>query len=189
MLYSIFFFFTFGLGLLPQICEIFDGRGSSARHLYNERTPGGQQDFTMQVVQLLACSSSGALYQFVHQASPYRHNRRLSPPPPRRSSFKFKSRPFPSFSPSYILLYFPPHPSITEQLKALFSVFGNIEECRVMMDKKTGRSRQIGFVRFTNQQDATNALKQRNGYRMTPDSPSLIGTSLSQHQTRLSSVG
>jgi hypothetical protein len=36
----------------------------------------------------------------------------------------------------------------TEQLKSLFSVFGRVEECRVMLDKRTGRSRQIGFVRF-----------------------------------------
>jgi len=61
-----------------------------------------------------------------------------------------------------------------EQLKALFSIFGKVEECRVMKDKKTGRSKQIGFVRFSMMHEATAALKRMNGSRLSPESPPLI---------------
>jgi hypothetical protein len=71
-----------------------------------------------------------------------------------------------------------------------------VEECRVMLDKRTGRSRQIGFVRFVILQassweggllmvrlinrfsmlhEATAALKRMNGSRLSPDSLPLIG--------------
>jgi hypothetical protein len=60
-------------------------------------------------------------------------------------------------------LYWPPHPpvtilvlcdhelvfnwDITDELRMLFEKFGPIKECKVMVDKNTGMSRQLGFVR------------------------------------------
>lgn len=56
-----------------------------------------------------------------------------------------------------------------EQLRALFAPFGEILDVKVMVDKNTGESRQIGFVRYLNQQDATQALNEMNGYVIDKD--------------------
>lgn len=37
---------------------------------------------------------------------------------------------------------------MTDDLRALFEKFGPINTCKVMVDKATGQSRQIGFVRY-----------------------------------------
>jgi RNA recognition motif-containing protein len=63
-----------------------------------------------------------------------------------------------------------------EQLCELFGKFGPIKECKVMMDKTRGCSRQIGFVRFVNITDATKALKEMNGYVLEPGTPPITGT-------------
>lgn len=49
-----------------------------------------------------------------------------------------------------------------EKLKKLFEKYGNIKEVKVMMDKNTGQSKQIGFVRFDKQVSATRALFEMN---------------------------
>jgi hypothetical protein len=74
-------------------------------------------------------------------------------------------------------------------LRKLFEPFGQIRECKVMVDKNTGISRQIGFVRyvimvstsfsaslitlrnrFESMEDARAALEQMNGYGLAdPD--------------------
>mmetsp|Transcript_15144 Transcript_15144/g.59291 ORF Transcript_15144/g.59291 Transcript_15144/m.59291 type:complete len:474 (-) Transcript_15144:194-1615(-) len=61
-----------------------------------------------------------------------------------------------------------------EELFRLFSEYGEVEECKVMVDKHTGSSRQIGFVRFSKQEDATTAMTAMNGQRLQPDSSPLI---------------
>jgi RNA recognition motif-containing protein len=43
-----------------------------------------------------------------------------------------------------------------------------------MVDRQTGNSRQIGFVRFANQEDATAAMADVNGVRLLPNSPPLV---------------
>eukprot|EP00761_Pharyngomonas_kirbyi_P012994 gb/GECH01013021.1/.p1 GENE.gb/GECH01013021.1/~~gb/GECH01013021.1/.p1 ORF type:complete len:438 (+),score=108.02 gb/GECH01013021.1/:1-1314(+) len=60
-----------------------------------------------------------------------------------------------------------------EQLRQLFSPFGPIKQVKVMIDKLTGQSRQIGFVMFENQADAENALKRMSGYKWDPSAPPL----------------
>jgi len=60
------------------------------------------------------------------------------------------------------------------ELLDLFGVFGNIEECKVMIDKNTGTSRQIGFVRYTTVEHATHAMTEMNGKKLTPDGPPLV---------------
>jgi RNA recognition motif-containing protein len=47
-------------------------------------------------------------------------------------------------------------------LRAKFEEFGTVEEAVVVKDRDTGRSRGFGFVRFTNDDDATNAMNSMN---------------------------
>jgi len=61
-----------------------------------------------------------------------------------------------------------------DQLRAMFAPFGSIAECKVMVDKQTGVSRQIGFVRFENQEDADRALHSMNGTKLEANAPPLI---------------
>lgn len=59
-------------------------------------------------------------------------------------------------------------------LLSLFSPHGRILECKVMMDKNTGQSRQIGFVRFATIEEATKALAANNGRYLTDDAPPMV---------------
>jgi len=61
-----------------------------------------------------------------------------------------------------------------EELRELFGKFGPIKECKVMIDKTRGCSRQIGFVRFVSIADATKALKAMNGYVLEPGTPPIV---------------
>lgn len=62
-------------------------------------------------------------------------------------------------------------------LRHLFSQFGEILECKVMTDKGVNSTKQVGFVRFANVQEATIAIKQMNGYQLDADAPQLVGVS------------
>jgi len=55
-----------------------------------------------------------------------------------------------------------PEATTEEDLRKLFEKFGLISECKVMIDRATGLSRQIGFVRFQNHEDAARALEEMN---------------------------
>lgn len=55
-----------------------------------------------------------------------------------------------------------------EDLRKLFGKFGNIIDCKVMIDRNTGLSRQIGFVRFETQSQATAAINEMNNYKLYP---------------------
>lgn len=66
-------------------------------------------------------------------------------------------------------------PATTEEtLRQMFSEFGTIAGAKVMVDKVTGESRQIGFVRYEAQPSATAALNAMNGHKLAPDQPPLI---------------
>lgn len=73
-------------------------------------------------------------------------------------------------------LYIKPlHPETTEEtLTKLFGEFGPIAAAKVMVDKLTGESRQIGFVRYENQEDATKALNVMNGRQIDESQGPLI---------------
>lgn len=47
-------------------------------------------------------------------------------------------------------------------LRQKFEEFGVVEEAVVVKDRDTGRSRGFGFVRYTNEQDAHNAIAAMN---------------------------
>ncbi|KAL0639663.1 hypothetical protein Q9L58_001230 [Maublancomyces gigas] len=49
-----------------------------------------------------------------------------------------------------------------DTLRAKFAEFGVVEEAVVVKDRDTGRSRGFGFVRFTNDDDATSAMNAMN---------------------------
>eukprot|EP00026_Physarum_polycephalum_P012757 Phypoly_transcript_13086.p1 GENE.Phypoly_transcript_13086~~Phypoly_transcript_13086.p1 ORF type:complete len:280 (+),score=45.36 Phypoly_transcript_13086:61-840(+) len=66
-------------------------------------------------------------------------------------------------------------PSTTEEsLREIFAKFGPIAALKVMVDKVTGESKQIGFVRYENQEDATAALNAMHGKKLASDQPTLI---------------
>ncbi len=50
----------------------------------------------------------------------------------------------------------------SEGLERAFSVYGEIEEAKVITDRETGRSRGFGFVTFT-EADAAEKAKELNG--------------------------
>lgn len=50
-----------------------------------------------------------------------------------------------------------------DELIALFSPFGDIQSCTLVMDKETGKSKGFGFVEIPRQGDAKAAMKNLNG--------------------------
>lgn len=48
-------------------------------------------------------------------------------------------------------------------LRDQFSSFGPIEECRLITDRDTGRSRGFGFITFADEESANNAISQMDG--------------------------
>ena len=46
----------------------------------------------------------------------------------------------------------------TDDLRALFEQFGEVESCRVIMDHETGRSKCYGFVEMPNEAEAYKAI-------------------------------
>jgi RNA recognition motif-containing protein len=66
-------------------------------------------------------------------------------------------------------------PNTTEDdLRGIFGKFGRIIDCKVMIDRMTGLSRQIGFVRFETPQQAQTVIDEMNGFRLSPGAPPLI---------------
>jgi len=61
-----------------------------------------------------------------------------------------------------------------EDLRKLFTPFGNIVTCKVMIDNKTGLSRQIGFVRFETKDEARSAMEAMNNYKLDDSAPPLV---------------
>ncbi|MDD5205546.1 MAG: RNA-binding protein, partial [Desulfobacterales bacterium] len=54
--------------------------------------------------------------------------------------------------------------SVTEEdLKALFTEFGELESVKIISDSGTGQSKGFGFVDMPNNSDADKAIKALNG--------------------------
>lgn len=56
-----------------------------------------------------------------------------------------------------------PYSATEEQLKEFFSQAGNVESARIVMDKFTGRSRGFGFVEYSTEEEAQNAIATLHG--------------------------
>lgn len=68
----------------------------------------------------------------------------------------------------------PTSKSVLEDLREMFSKFGTIVDCKVMVDRYTGMSRQIGFVRFSTVEEAAQAMDSMNTVKLDPAAPPLI---------------
>jgi RNA recognition motif-containing protein len=53
-----------------------------------------------------------------------------------------------------------------DDLHNLFSQQGEVEDLIILKDKFTNRSKGFGFVTFTNEDDANNAISELNGYNL-----------------------
>lgn len=73
---------------------------------------------------------------------------------------------------------------LAETLHDLFNQFGEIEGCKVMVDKITRLSRCIGFVRFKTQEQATKAMQAMNG-RQREDSVLVVKYADDERQREL----
>lgn len=50
-----------------------------------------------------------------------------------------------------------------EDMRGIFSEYGDLESVKLITDRETGRSRGFGFVKFANADDADKALNELNG--------------------------
>jgi RNA recognition motif-containing protein len=53
-----------------------------------------------------------------------------------------------------------------EGLKELFAQFGEVAEVKIIIDKRTRLNKGYGFVKMNNNNEATSALKQLNGFEI-----------------------
>jgi RNA recognition motif-containing protein len=56
-----------------------------------------------------------------------------------------------------------PYSVTEEELRDLFSPFGDIESVRIIMDKATGQSKGFGFVEMASVDDAQKAIESLHG--------------------------
>lgn len=49
-----------------------------------------------------------------------------------------------------------------EELKEMFGQYGEVVECKLITDFRTGRSKGFAFVKFSTVEDATRAMEQLN---------------------------
>lgn len=56
-----------------------------------------------------------------------------------------------------------PYSVAEEDLRDLFSPFGEIESVRIIIDKATGQSKGFGFVVMVNEEDAQRAIESLHG--------------------------
>jgi len=56
-----------------------------------------------------------------------------------------------------------PHGVTEEDLKTLFSEFGELESVKIIPDRLTGHSKGFGFVEMPSNSDADRAMKALNG--------------------------
>ncbi|MEW6570630.1 MAG: RNA-binding protein [Nitrospirota bacterium] len=56
-----------------------------------------------------------------------------------------------------------PYNATEEEIRELFSEYGEIESVKIMKDNVTGRSRGFGFIEMMSEDDATKAISAVNG--------------------------
>ena len=50
-----------------------------------------------------------------------------------------------------------------DDLRELFSTYGQVEEAKIISDRATGRSKGFGFVEMTNREEGEKAIEALNG--------------------------
>ncbi len=56
---------------------------------------------------------------------------------------------------------------ITEdELREAFDSYGEISECKIVIDRNTGRSRGFGFITYTDMKGVKDAVEKMNGHVM-----------------------
>ena len=50
-----------------------------------------------------------------------------------------------------------------DELRQVFSEFGEVESVKIIKDRSTGRTKGFGFVEMTDENDANNAIEELNG--------------------------
>lgn len=55
-----------------------------------------------------------------------------------------------------------PYSATEDQLREMFSQFGEIVDLKLITDKMSGRSRGIAFVEFSKEEDANKAIESTN---------------------------
>ena len=50
-----------------------------------------------------------------------------------------------------------------EELKSIFSEYGDLKRAIIVMNNETGRSRGFGFVEFANKEEGQKAITELNG--------------------------
>jgi RNA recognition motif-containing protein len=56
-----------------------------------------------------------------------------------------------------------PYSTTEEDLRKLFSQYGNVDSVAVITDRDTGRSKGFGFVEFPDENEARNAISALSG--------------------------
>ena len=56
-----------------------------------------------------------------------------------------------------------PYDATEEDLRNLFSEYGETESLKIIQDKYTGRSRGFGFIEMAEEKDAREAIEKLNG--------------------------
>lgn len=65
-----------------------------------------------------------------------------------------------------LMVNFLPPSWTSAEMRAFFQQFGEMEECKVIMDKATGTSKGYGFVKYVSRVDAENCLAQAQGMQV-----------------------
>ena len=55
-----------------------------------------------------------------------------------------------------------PYSMSESELRELFEKVGELESCKLIMDRETGRSKGFGFVEYKTEEDASEAMEQLN---------------------------
>ena len=53
-----------------------------------------------------------------------------------------------------------------EKLQTLFTQYGAVQSCNLVLDKETGKSKGFGFIEMPKPGEAKAAIKQLNGYKL-----------------------
>ncbi|MDH4317691.1 MAG: RNA-binding protein [Desulfobulbaceae bacterium] len=57
-----------------------------------------------------------------------------------------------------------PYTVTDDELKSVFSEFGQVDSAKIIMDRYSGRSKGFGFVEMNNNEEAENAIKSLDNH-------------------------